>query len=173
MNEYILVGKTRKTHGVKGGVKLDLEEEFIEDVLKIDVAFLKIQGKFLPYFVDDFEYTNSLIVYFEDINSPEQANPVTSKEFFVRAKDIQKKETITHRVGGMTYGKLVDYSIEHETEGAIGKILDIHEFPQQEMAEVSYQEKEIFIPLNQQFILSVDDQKKIVKMSFPEGLLNL
>lgn len=173
MDNYILVGKTRKTHGFKGGVKLDIEDKFVEDVLKVDVAFLKIEGKFLPFFIDDFEYTNKLIVRFEDIHSKEEAVAVTSKEFYIREKDIQQKERVTHLEGNLIYGKLVGYAIQDETVGAIGEILEILEFPQQEMAQVNYQEKEILIPLNNQLISSIDDTKKIVLMALPEGILSL
>jgi len=173
MDKYILVGKTRKTHGVKGGVRLKIEEEFVEDVLNVDVAFLKIQGKFLPYFIEGFEYTNNLIVKFEDVHSPEDAIPITSKDFFIRAKDIQKKETIAFREGTMEFGKLLDFTIYDEATGLVGKIMDIHEFPQQEMAEVDYQGKEIFIPLNQDLIASVDEKARTLLMKLPEGLLDL
>lgn len=173
MDKYILVGKTRKTHGVKGGVKLAIEEKFIEDVLQVEVAFLKMQGKFLPYFIEKFEYTNNLIVRFEDINSPEEAHPVTSKEFYIRSSDIKQQETITYREGNLAFGKLIGYTIHDKVVGVVGKIVDIHEFPQQEMAEVDVQGKEVFIPLNEQLILSSDDHQQIVQMQLPEGLLDL
>lgn len=173
MDEYVLVGKTKKAHGVKGGVKLAIKDQFVEDVLNVEVAFLKVQGKLLPYFVETFDYTNSLIVKFEDIDSPEAAIPITSKDFFIRAKDIQQQSAVTFREGDLEYGKLLGFTIHDAKQGLIGKIIEIFEFPQQEMAQVSYQSKEIFIPLNQQLIQSVDQKKEQVLMNLPEGLLDL
>ena len=173
MSKYILVGKTKKTHGIDGGLKLAIEDQFVEDVLKIDVAFLKVQGKLLPFFVDGFDYTNKLIVKFEDINSPEEANSITSKEFYIQEKDIQQKESLAFREGSFIYGKLVGYNIHDQMAGTIGEILDVLEFPQQEMALIEYQNKEVFIPLNDKLIVSVDNADQIVNMKLPYGLLEL
>ena len=173
MDNYILVGKTRKAHGVKGGLRLDIEEEFLEDVLKIDVAFLKVQGKFLPFFVEDFEYTNKLIVKFEEVDTPEDALPITSKELYIRDKDISQKEKVTFMEGRLIYGKLKGYTIQDKEMGPVGEILDILEFPQQEMALIDYRNKEVFVPLNKDLIVAIHEADKVVLMNLPEGLLEL
>jgi 16S rRNA processing protein RimM len=173
MDKYILVGKTRKTHGIKGGLGLEVEERFIEDVLNVDVAFLKVQGKLLPYFIEEFEYTNKLVVKFEDVNTPEEALAITSKEFYIRENDIQEKESVAFRDGNLVFGKLVGFTIQDERLGYVGEILEVLEFPQQEMASINYKEKEVFIPLNDELIVSISKADKTVLMNLPEGLLEL
>jgi 16S rRNA processing protein RimM len=173
MSKYILVGKTRKTHGIKGGLGLEIEEKFIEDVLNVAVAFIKVQGKLLPYFVEEFEYTNKLVVKFEDVNSPQDALSITSKEFYIQEKDVQEKETIAFREGNLVYGKLAGFTIRDEETGMIGEILEVLEFPQQEMALIEYQGREVFIPLNEDLIVSIHKKDKVVLMDLPEGLLEL
>lgn len=173
MDEYIRVGKTRKTHGIKGGVKLEVEDRFLEDVLKVDVAFLKIQGKYLPFFIEGFDYTNKLIIYFEEIETPEAAVPLTSKDFFIRKKDISEQSTIAFQDSNLQYGKLLGFEIYDQSLGRIGEIEKIMEFPQQEMAQLTYDAREVLIPLNDQLILEIDEKTKKVKMQLPEGLLHL
>lgn len=173
MDDFILVGKTKKTHGVRGGVKLQLEDRFLEDVLKVDVAFLKIQGKLLPYFVEGFDFTNKLIIFFEDIKTPEAAIPITSKEVYVRKKDLSSPAEVTFQTGKLQYGKLEGFEIYDTEFGTIGRIEAVMEFPQQEMAQVNYQGKEVLIPLNDQFILAFDAEQKQVTMTLPEGILSL
>ncbi len=173
MDEYIRVGKTRKTHGIKGGVKLEVEDRFLEDVLKVDVAFLKIQGKHLPFFIEGFDYTNKLIIYFEEIETPEAAVPLTSKDFFIRKKDINEQSTIAFQDSNLQYGKLLGFEIYDQSLGRIGEIEKIMEFPQQEMAQLTYDAREVLIPLNDQLILEIDEKTKKVKMQLPEGLLHL
>jgi 16S rRNA processing protein RimM len=45
--------------------------------------------------------------------------------------------------------------------------------PQQEIAVVVYQNKEVLIPLNEKLIVSIDEDKKVILMDLPEGLLTL
>jgi 16S rRNA processing protein RimM len=55
----------------------------------------------------------------------------------------------------------------------IGVISEIEEYPQQEMATINYNKKDILIPLNEQFIIKLDNKKKVIEMELPEGLLEL
>ena len=67
----------------------------------------------------------------------------------------------------------ISYEIISERDGAIGVIEEVIEMPQQIMGIVNYQGKEVLIPLNDQFITGVDEEKKILEMELPEGLLDL
>lgn len=60
-----------------------------------------------------------------------------------------------------------------QNAGEIGHITEVLEMPQQEMAAVQYQGREVLIPLNEQFIIEVDHATQKVLMDLPEGLLNL
>ena len=171
MDQYVLVGRTRKTQGVKGNIKLEIKEQFVEDVLNTEIAFLKVQGKLLPYFIEKFDFTNALTVKFEDIDSPEAAIPITSKEYYLREQDIS--QVSEYQEGELEFGKLIGFEIFDQRGIKIGPIQDIQEFPQQEIAIVNYHSKDLYIPLNEQLILSVDLEKQAVHMDLPDGLLEL
>ena len=49
---------------------------------------------------------------------------------------------------------------------------DIFETPQQLLAQVTYQEKEILIPLNEDFIIKIDNKKKSISLQLPDGLID-
>ena len=51
MKEMILIGKTKKASGVKGELKVNIDEKYLEDFLQATVLFLTIQGKNVPFFV--------------------------------------------------------------------------------------------------------------------------
>jgi len=63
--------------------------------------------------------------------------------------------------------------VQDKTHGVLGEIKEIIEYPQQEMAAIIIKEKEVLIPLNEQLILEIDEEKKLISMDLPEGLLNL
>lgn len=173
MQNYTLIGKTRKSYGIKGEMKLHISEEFLEDIFNLKVLFLKINGKQVPYFIESVRTGNALLVKFEDINSPEETLPITSKEIYARDEDLIPEEERQFEVEGLEYEKYTGYVIVDSEKGRVGVIKEVLEFPQQEMAVVEYQEREILIPLNEKLIASTNDDKKEMVLNLPEGLLEL
>ena len=73
MDKTISIGFTKKPHGLKGEIKLHIEEKYLEDMLNTDIVLLDIKGKKTPFFVEDVRVGNNIIAKFEDINTPEGA----------------------------------------------------------------------------------------------------
>lgn len=172
MNEYIKVGYTKKTFGVRGGLKAHIEDNYLEALINTDVVFLQINNKPTPFFIESIEETNALILYFEEIKTKEEAYPVCAKEIYLRREDIPggaipDKEEATDFLG------YLNYRMEVKGVGEIGKIEDVMELPEQFMAIIQYQGRELLIPLNEHFIEKVDHQKQMLLMDLPEGLLDL
>jgi 16S rRNA processing protein RimM len=169
--DTVKVGMTKKTYGTKGELKLAVKDVFVEDLLKVDVAFLKIQGKLVPYFIEYFDYTNNLLVKFEEVDSPEAASKLTSKEFFLRKEAI--KVDLTDEADTPELEKLVGFQINDDTVGPVGKIEELIEMPQQLMAIVIYQDREVMIPLHVDLVSEIDQDQRIIKMKLPEGILSI
>ena len=166
MDKLTAVGFTRKPHGLKGEIKLHIEERYLEDVMKTDVVMLQIKGKPTPFFVDDIRVGNAIIGKFEDIDTPESALYIANKEIFLREQDMLTEDEREYEVeidGGMKYVQCIGH-ILFDGEQQIGEILDILEFPQQEMAVVEYEGREILIPLNDAFVKNRDDEAKTILM---------
>ena len=173
MQNYILIGNTRKSYGIKGEMKLHLNEAYLEDIFNLQVVFLKINGKHVPYFVESVRAGNAILIKFEDINSPEETITIASKEIYARQEDLIPEEDRTIEVEGLEFEKFKGYTITDVEKGRVGVIKEIVEYPQQEMAVVEYDEREILIPMNKKLIDSVDDVKKVLVLDLPEGLLDL
>jgi len=56
--------------------------------------------------------------------------------------------------------------------GEIGTIDEVLEMPQQEMAFLKYKGRDVLVPLNEQFIQSVDEGNRRVMVDLPDGLLD-
>ena len=54
-----------------------------------------------------------------------------------------------------------------------GEIKEVIAFPQQEMAVIFQEEKEIFIPLHKDLLEKIEEKKQCIHMNLPEGLLDL
>ena len=172
MEKYISIGYTKKTKGVKGELKIKVEDIYLEDLLKSDVVFILQHQKEMPFFIEKISDENELLLKLEDVDSKEAAYDLTSKELFLRESDVSDKEE-EEVESDLIFGHLVSYKIKDETLGEVGEIKEVVEYPQQEIAIVLFQEKEILIPLHEALILEINEESRVVLMDLPEGLLEV
>ncbi len=71
------------------------------------------------------------------------------------------------------FHEVIDFLLIDEIFGEIGKIKDILEYPNQALFQTFYKEKEVLIPINDQFINKVDRNKKEIHLTLPKGLLEI
>ena len=170
---YIKIGRTKKPHGIKGELKLHIEEKYAEDFEQATVIFLELGGNQTPFFVENLRGGLFDILKLDGVNSRNQALDLSHKNLSLRQSDLLSDEERNFVPAGLINGHLVGYQIEDELLGKIGSIKEIIEMPQQEMALVTYKSKEVFIPLNEHLISQVLDNEQVVRMNLPEGLLDL
>jgi 16S rRNA processing protein RimM len=173
MDELVSIGYTQKPHALNGEIKVFIEEAYLEDFLQASIIFLDLKGQKLPFFVEQIRGGSALIVALEDINSREDADKISKKELFIRQQDLIPDVQRQLPVQGLKYGAYEGFTIQDTQIGKIGVIQEIVELPQQEMAVVQYQEKEILIPLNQTWIIEIIEKEQLIIMDLPEGLLDL
>jgi 16S rRNA processing protein RimM len=172
MNQLISIGYTKKPHGLKGEIKLYVYDRYLEDLLEADLVLLDLKGKHTPFFIEDIRVGNHIIAKFEDINTPEAALAIGSKEMFLREEDLLSDADRQFDVEQLPFTHCVGYSI-YEGEKLLGIIEEIIEYPQQEMAMIHYQNREVLVPLNEHFVKKMDDKNKKIIVELPDGILDL
>lgn len=172
---YIHIGNTKKVHGKEGELKADIFDEYLEDALSAEFIFLEIDGGKVPFFVENIRMTGTPLVLFEDLFDNEDALPYTAKKMFLPEASIIPEEERRIEVVSETlkYRPYIAYQIEDSATGLVGTIEDIVEFPQQEMALVIKDGREIFIPMSEGLIQKINKEKRLIIMNLPEGLLDL
>ncbi|MBP7478076.1 MAG: 16S rRNA processing protein RimM [Chitinophagales bacterium] len=167
IDQYIYVGKIGKTHALAGALNVYWEVEVLNTSFK--VIYLKEKENHIPYFIDHLETLgdHSYIV-FEDHKSKELAHPLVNKELYIKEKDFSK------------YFEEIDEDFEfiigfhaYQDKEFIGNILEIHHNSAHQLALIKHHEKEIYIPLVDEFIVSIDDEKEKIVFDLPIGLLDL
>ncbi|MCP3927975.1 MAG: 16S rRNA processing protein RimM [Bacteroidetes bacterium] len=171
MSDWIEIGRTKKVRGVQGELRVQIEREYLEEFFNSEVVFLNLRGRHTPFFIENIRYTNHLLVKFEEVNSREAALPYASKMLSIREEDLldDKKEAREQ----LFSSKYIGYDIHDEQSGLVGTIQEVIEMPQQEMAIVSYNSRDILIPMNELLIKKVEKKKKVLLMDLPRGLLEL
>ena len=159
-----------RPHGVNGEVAIRIEKGFEVDSVSFDVVFLELQGGLVPFFVDEIREKNpeEAILKFENVTSQQQARLLADAAIY-----IDRQWLMDDGGGIIPTGTVVGYAAIDQIHGEIGTILRIQEIAKNPLFIVDYQNRELMIPIVEQFIVSVDDDQRKIFFDLPDGLLDL
>ena len=163
------IGYITKTKGLKGEVQVFFEFEDYHD-LELDVLFLELNGKMVPFFTASHKlYDNKTgLFYFDDVDHVDKALPLVKKKVYLPlSKKPERDEDEFY------YTDLKGFIAIDETLGELGEIIEVNEYPQQFVATVHYKNTDVLFPLNEDFIVEIDDEENILTLDLPEGLLDV
>jgi 16S rRNA processing protein RimM len=165
----ILLGRITKVNGYQGAVTVKLEKIFTENIPRMESVFLEIEGRPVPFFISDSEYSGAdiLKLKFDGYNSIEKISEFTGCRVFLTSPIA----------AGDTKEKMPDlkgYTVIVQNDVLLGIIKEIIPNPGQWLLNiVSGKNKEILVPFHEHFIVGIDNEKKIVAMKIPEGLTEI
>jgi 16S rRNA processing protein RimM len=159
------IGFISKLNGYKGELVLVSD---VEDLSREKFLFMKMDGIPVPFLIEElFEKSGNFIVKLEDVNDEFFAQRFLNHDVFIESKGRKKTAEL------FSSHEFLDYHIIDTSFGDLGPITRVDDLPQQEIAICIFKEKEIMIPLNDDFIDEIDEEKRIIKVSLPEGLVDL
>ncbi len=169
IEDCFYIGYITKTKGLKGEVQVYFEYDEPADLL-LESVFAEINGKLIPFFISTYKLQNNQTgnFYFDDIDTIEKAQTLIRKKLYLSnsLKPVREDDEFL-------ITDLKGFIVHDQTVGELGEIIEIHEYPQQFVAVVSYQFKEIMFPLNDDLIVEIDVENGILKVDLPEGLIDL
>lgn len=163
------IGYITKTKGLKGEVQVFFEYDSPE-LLDLDVVFAEINGKMVPFFTASYKlHTNSTgNFFFDDVDHIDQAQALVRKKIYLPADKMpDRSEDEFH------YNDLKGFIVIDKTQGELGEIIEINEYPQQFVATVHYKFTDIMFPLNEDIITGIDEEEGKVNVDLPDGLLEI
>lgn len=169
INDAFYIGYITKTRGLKGELQLYFEfADYTE--LDLNVLFLEINKKLIPYFVDSIKLQNNSTAYLnlEDIDHVDKAKELIRKKVYLSKDKMPERDPDDFR-----YTDFVGYLVVDEEEGEVGEIIEVQEFPQQFIATVDFDGKELMFPLSEDLILGIDVEEQVLEVALPEGLIDL
>ena len=163
------IGSTLKTKGLKGELQIYVDFPNLDDI-SFDAVFMDLSGKLVPFFVESIRYhqNNAAYLFLEDVDTIEKAAKLVKKDIYLPNKLKPKKSK-----NDFTLLDLKGFTAIDINEGELGEITDIHEYPQQLIAAVTYKDCEVLFPLNEDTIKGIDVVKEIVQVDLPDGLLDI
>jgi 16S rRNA processing protein RimM len=165
----ILLGRITKVSGYEGAVTVKLEKKYSENIPLMESVFLEIEGRPVPFFISDSEYSGAdiLKLSFEGYTSIEKVSEFTGCNVFLTTgvPDNNQEEDIRSLTG---------YKVFMQDEKLLGSIKEVIQNPGQWLLNIiSTENKEILIPFHEHFIVSIDKKKRIIVMNIPEGLTEI
>lgn len=149
-------------------MKVKVDPFYLEDLLDQEAVFLETSSGPLPYFIQSIEAIaeDMALLQLEDVDTKEKASALARTALMVPADDVEI-------IDAEEWNDLVGYFLVDKNMGLIGKIDQLVEMPQQILAELHYQGKDILVPLHDDLILEVDDLEKKIIMELPEGYFDI
>ncbi len=173
--EITSVGKLLKTHALKGELNmlLDIDPGYLEEG---NPAILDIDGIYVPFYAESVRTKGSFsyLVKFEGIDSEIEAKKLVNKSVYALRERLKEYMLENYDEEYALYDDLVGYTIEDVDSGVIGNVVEIDTNTENELFIVETPEgNTVYIPLTEDFIESMDEDKKLITMRLPDGLLDL
>jgi 16S rRNA processing protein RimM len=166
---YILLGRITKINGYEGAVTVKLENSYTENIPHLESVFLEVDGRPVPFFLSGYEYSSAdiLKLSFDGYRSIEKINEFKGCRVFLTS--------------GMGTGPMPDkrtnlsgYSVLLQDGNILGIITDVIQNPGQWLLNIlSPSDKNILIPFHDDFLVSIDNNRKNIVMHLPDGLIDI
>jgi 16S rRNA processing protein RimM len=168
-NEVFVVGQTAKPHGVKGEISFNFSKDNFDEE-KLPYYIFEIDGIYVPFFVEDYRFKTdtTALVKLEGIDTDEQARSLSNHTIYIHQQFALKEAQEELGIAGF-----IGFTVEDKKLGLLGKITDVDDSTDNVLFVIEHQGEELLIPATDDFITTVDEEKRIIYMTLPEGLVNL
>jgi len=164
--KHILIGRIKKIHGYQGSVTATRNRSFTDDLPEEGWVFIEIDGKLVPFFIAGMEYSGADLIRlkFDGYDSAEKVSGLTGCNIFLDSGRPEKRIP-----DGLE--NLKGIKVLTREKQSVGVIKEVIIGPGQWLLSIiSDDNKEILIPLHEDLIIQLDQEKGILIMDLPDGL---
>lgn len=169
MPEYFKIGKIVSAFGVSGEVIVSHSLGKKTSLKGVEAIFIEDRKEtFLPYFIESSRIKSESEIYLklENMFSRETAMKIARKDIWLAEDDFKKFAAKSAPIA------LLGYHMIHEGED-LGEINEVIEQPHQVLCKIFIGGKEALIPVHEETLQRIDNQKRKVYVVLPDGLLEL
>lgn len=176
-SEVIEIGKIGKPHGINGEVNVYLHEDV--DIDRLERIVLDMDGIFVPFFIDNLrtKRIDTVVMHVEGVDDESHASELTHHIVYALKADdvVMEDESDEDEEGdGLYAADLVGYDIISELGTTVGRIIDVDLSTENALFVVERPDMtNIYIPIADEMIDSIDSESRHIVMTLPDGLLDL
>lgn len=169
-DQHTAIGEIIKTNGYKGHLLVNAYEDLEHTWSNLKKCLIQVNGIWAPFFIETMASRGEFIeIKFEEIPSDQEAQELIRHEICIHPEEIHPDD-LQHTTQEESW---IGYLIKDESGNNIGMVDQVEELPTQELAVLRVADKEIRIPIVEDFILDIDLENKVIVMNLPDGLLDL
>ena len=147
---------------------LDVDNPY--DYQNLDRLLIDLGGVLTPFFISSIRIKNNGFadLRLEGVENKDDAVRLSGKEVFLPMTDLPdlpEDEYYLHDLEGM---EVID-----ALSGGLGKVKRVLDYSNNPLLEIIDGDKEILIPIHDEFIQTVDKKKMIIEVDLPEGLIEV
>ena len=165
--EVYKIGRLGKAHGIKGEVTMQVDDD-IFDCTEAEYLVLELDNIMVPFFIEEyfFKSDTQAVIKFEGIDTLERAKELANVNVFFPVSVMQEyNRNAGADEKALSYPMLIGFKVND-----IGKIAYIDNQTANIMFEL---EDGTLIPASEELIEDIDIENKQIKMTIPEGLLDI
>lgn len=168
--ECFYLGKIVGKFSFKGEVLIKLDTDEPETYTRMESVFIDYNDNLVPFFIDSSSLHKSslLRVKFEDIDTEDDAEDLIGTELYLPLSFLPELED-----DKFYFHEIIGFDVIDAEHGEIGKIVSINDSTAQALFEIKKGDKEILIPMNDEFIQKIDKPNRKIYLQTPEGLIDL
>jgi 16S rRNA processing protein RimM len=169
-NEPVLLGKLVATHGIKGQLRVAVYSGEFETILSLASLMLKgPDGRMETFQVAAAAvHGKKLILSLEEYDNINQSLPLVGHEVYVARNQLPALSD-----GEFYWSDLLGLRVETDHGEVLGELVDIIATGSNDVYVVKDGKREYLIPALEDIVLDVNLDAGIMKVSPPEGLLDL
>lgn len=164
------LGYVEKAHGLSGAVLVKLDVDQPAEYEELESVFLEVNGKLVPFFVDDFyiQGKSKAVILFEDVEDQQAAKNLKGCKLFLPTNLLPELEE-----NQFYFHDIIGFEVIDKTHGNIGKVDSVYDAGHQDLLAVIFNGEEVLIPLIDGIYDSIDKTSKKINVATPEGLLDV
>lgn len=168
--DLVKIGRINKPHGVKGEMTFTFTNDSFDES-ECPFLIVELDSIFVPFLLEDYRFKsdNSALINLKNVDSAEKARRFSLKDVFFLRQYIRNNDADS----GFLWNYFIGFRLIDAQAGFIGEITDIDETTINVLFVVKQDENELLIPASEDLIARVDDEKKELHVTLPEGLLSL
>jgi 16S rRNA processing protein RimM len=163
------LGKITRRHGLQGNVFLKLDTDQPEMYSKLESILVDINGLLVPFFIAKQSWSKgeTLIISFKN-SSESLVDQVVGKDVYLPLSGLPELTG-----NKFYYHEVVGFEIREEDGKTCGIIQTINDQTGQHYFVLDLAGKQIVIPIIRDWIMELNREEKFLKMSLPEGLMDV
>ena len=167
------VGEVAKTHNLQGEVVITTDSDLLEKYAD-EPVFLLLDGVPVPFFITDEGLTvrnhTSYIVKFDYVDTLAQAGRLVGCEVLFEKRMLEGQEP---EESGYDIFELIGFEVKDQVSEETGEVADVADYSGNVVLTVSIMNKEILLPLSENYICEIDFEHSRLLVQIPRELVEL